>query len=75
MSSDAGTLARITNWEKMAENERKTTLRVITKRNAQRLAALKAKEAESADVAKDRVTTSDSNAQANSNDPVKHGEL
>ena len=69
----AGTLARITNWEKMAEHERKTTLRVITKRNAQRLAALKAKEAESRDAPKDQVTTSDI-TQPN-NGPVKHAEL
>ncbi|ODM22164.1 hypothetical protein SI65_03010 [Aspergillus cristatus] len=37
-----GTLSRIANWEGMAEIERKTTLRVLGKRNKQRLEALKA---------------------------------
>lgn len=41
-----GTLARISNWEQMTEVEKKTTLRVLGKRNKQRLDALKAKEAE-----------------------------
>jgi len=37
-----GTLSRIANWEHMAEIERKNTLRIIGKRNKQRLEALKA---------------------------------
>lgn len=37
-----GTLSRIANWEGMTEIERKTTLRVLGKRNKQRLEALKA---------------------------------
>jgi len=37
-----GTLSRIGNWEQMTEMERKTTLRVLGKRNKQRLEALKA---------------------------------
>lgn len=38
-----GTVARITNWAEMTEPERETTLRMVGKRNKQRLAALKAK--------------------------------
>ncbi|KAJ6085904.1 hypothetical protein N7486_010185 [Penicillium sp. IBT 16267x] len=41
-----GTLARIGNWEQMTDIERKNTLRILGKRNKQRLAALKAAEAE-----------------------------
>jgi hypothetical protein len=37
-----GTMSRISNWEQMAEIERKNTLRIIAKRNKQRLDALKA---------------------------------
>lgn len=37
-----GTLSRITNWENMTEFEQKNTLRIISKRNKERLAALKA---------------------------------
>lgn len=37
-----GTLARITNWEHMTEGEKQATLRVLGKRNKQRLEALKA---------------------------------
>ncbi len=47
-----GTVARITNWGEMTEPERETTLRIVGKRNKQRLAALKAKkdaETDSAD--------------------------
>lgn len=36
-----GTVSRVTNWGKMTEMERETTLRVLGKRNKQRLAALK----------------------------------
>ncbi|KAJ1446285.1 hypothetical protein M885DRAFT_547085 [Pelagophyceae sp. CCMP2097] len=36
-----GTVARITNWPEMTEAERERTLRIITKRNRQRLADLK----------------------------------
>lgn len=43
-----GTLSRISNWEKMADIERKNTLRIIGKRNQERLDVLKAKEAEKA---------------------------
>lgn len=41
-----GTLSRISNWEKMTELEQKNTLRIIGKRNKQRLEALKAREGE-----------------------------
>ncbi|KAJ3007252.1 hypothetical protein HKX48_009237, partial [Thoreauomyces humboldtii] len=41
-----GTLARITNWEKMSERERANTLRVLGKRNAARLERLKAEQVE-----------------------------
>lgn len=37
-----GTLSRIGNWEQMSDLEQKNTLRVLTKRNKQRLDALKA---------------------------------
>lgn len=36
-----GTMSRISNWDKMAEIERQNTLRIIGKRNQQRLAALR----------------------------------
>jgi hypothetical protein len=36
-----GTLSRIANWEHMAEIERKNTLRILGRRNKERLAALK----------------------------------
>lgn len=36
-----GTISRITNWDKMAEVEKKNTLRILQKRNKQRLDALK----------------------------------
>ena len=36
-----GTLSRITNWGNMAEIERINTLRIITKRNKERLEALR----------------------------------
>jgi hypothetical protein len=38
-----GTLCRISNWDKMAEIEKKNTLRIIGKRNQARLEALRAK--------------------------------
>jgi hypothetical protein len=41
-----GTLARISNWAGMTEMEQKATLRVIGKRNQERLAAIRAKEGE-----------------------------
>jgi hypothetical protein len=41
-----GTLSRISNWEKMTEMERKNTVRVIGKRNRERLAKLKVAEGE-----------------------------
>ena len=37
-----GSLARINNWHEMAQSEKDTTLRVIAKRNKQRLDILKA---------------------------------
>lgn len=37
-----GTLSRIGNWEQMTENEKKNTLRILGKRNKQRLEALEA---------------------------------
>lgn len=37
-----GTLSRISNWDKMTEIEKKNTLRVLGKRNQQRMDALKA---------------------------------
>ncbi|KAI5271249.1 hypothetical protein E4T47_05366 [Aureobasidium subglaciale] len=36
-----GTISRITNWDNMAEIEKKNTLRILQKRNKQRLEALK----------------------------------
>ncbi|KAJ5949710.1 hypothetical protein N7454_001294 [Penicillium verhagenii] len=41
-----GTLARIGNWDEMTEIERQNTLRILGKRNKQRLDVLKAAEAE-----------------------------
>lgn len=40
-----GTLSRIGNWEQMTEIERKNTLRVLGKRNKQRLEKLRTAEA------------------------------
>jgi len=37
-----GSLSRITNWQAMTESERATTMRVLTKRNMQRLEKLRA---------------------------------
>ncbi|KAL3418422.1 hypothetical protein PVAG01_10138 [Phlyctema vagabunda] len=39
-----GTLSRISNWDQMSEFEQKTTLRVLGKRNKERLDVLKAAE-------------------------------
>ncbi|KAK6008461.1 hypothetical protein QM012_000364 [Aureobasidium pullulans] len=36
-----GTISRITNWDRMADIEKKNTLRILQKRNKQRLDALK----------------------------------
>lgn len=41
-----GSLSRIGNWEQMTEIERKNTLRILGKRNKQRLEKLRAAEAE-----------------------------
>ena len=41
-----GTLARISNWQQMTDGEKEATLRIVGKRNKQRLEALKAKGAE-----------------------------
>lgn len=38
-----GTLARISNWQQMTDGEKEATLRIVGKRNKQRLEALKAK--------------------------------
>jgi len=38
-----GSLSRIANWENMTDDEKKRTFDKITKRNQQRLAALKQK--------------------------------
>ncbi|PWN97724.1 hypothetical protein FA09DRAFT_288059, partial [Tilletiopsis washingtonensis] len=39
-----GTLSRIGNWQELSSFEKATSKRLLTKRNAERLAALKAKE-------------------------------
>lgn len=39
-----GTLSRISNWDQMTEMEQKNALRVLGKRNKQRLEALRAQE-------------------------------
>lgn len=39
-----GSLSRIANWDRMAEIEKTNTLRIIGKRNKERLAALKGEE-------------------------------
>ena len=39
-----GTMSRISNWDKMADIEKENTLRIISKRNRERLDALKAKD-------------------------------
>lgn len=44
-----GTISRITNWDGMAEIEKKNTLRILQKRNKQRLDALKQANQESSD--------------------------
>ena len=43
-----GTLSRISNWDNMSEIEQKNTIRIIGKRNKQRLEALKLREDEGA---------------------------
>ncbi|KAL1977995.1 hypothetical protein VTN31DRAFT_854 [Thermomyces dupontii] len=40
-----GTVSRIANWDKMTEIEKRNTLRVLGKRNRERMEALKAKQA------------------------------
>lgn len=44
-----GTMSRISNWDKMTEIEKKNTVRIIGKRNKQRLEALKAAGVEAGD--------------------------
>jgi hypothetical protein len=44
-----GTISRITNWDAMAEIEKKNTLRILQKRNKQRLDALKQTNQESSE--------------------------
>ncbi|KAL4879794.1 hypothetical protein BJY04DRAFT_89615 [Aspergillus karnatakaensis] len=44
-----GTLSRIGNWAQMTELEKKNTLRVLGKRNKERMARLKAEQAEGAE--------------------------
>ncbi|ATY66751.1 fungal specific transcription [Cordyceps militaris] len=41
-----GTVARITNWKEMTEQERETTVRMVGRRNKQRLEALKKRKEE-----------------------------
>ncbi|KAI0880110.1 uncharacterized protein GGS22DRAFT_99903 [Annulohypoxylon maeteangense] len=41
--NEDGTMSRISNWGEMAEIERQNTLRILGRRNKQRLDALKAK--------------------------------
>jgi hypothetical protein len=36
-----GTTGRVANWAEMTENERQTTLKLLTRRNKQRLEVLK----------------------------------
>ncbi|PWN39877.1 hypothetical protein IE81DRAFT_272985, partial [Ceraceosorus guamensis] len=36
-----GSISRINNWEELSEAERATTLRLLAKRNAERVSALK----------------------------------
>ncbi|PMD12125.1 hypothetical protein NA56DRAFT_37459 [Hyaloscypha hepaticicola] len=40
-----GTMSRISNWDKMVDIEKKNTLRIIAKRNRERLDVLRAKDA------------------------------
>lgn len=35
-------MSRINNWQELSETERQTTLRLLAKRNAERISALKA---------------------------------
>lgn len=37
-----GSLSRVANWDSMPEDERERTMRIVAKRNAKRLEALKA---------------------------------
>lgn len=48
-----GTMSRISNWDKMAEIEKTATLRIIGKRNKQRLEALKQARAQAEGEAKE----------------------
>jgi predicted Fe-S protein YdhL (DUF1289 family) len=45
-----GSLSRIENWAEMSEMERKNTLRVLGKRNKQRLGELKGKAKEQSEL-------------------------
>lgn len=47
-----GTISRITNWDKMADIEKKNTLRILQKRNKERLDALKQANPETSDASK-----------------------
>lgn len=47
--NEDGTMSRISNWTEMAEIEKKNTLRILGKRNKQRLEALKKKMADTPD--------------------------
>lgn len=49
-----GTLARISNWAQMTEIERKNTLRILGKRNKERMAKLKAQAGEEQSKSKGR---------------------
>lgn len=43
-----GSLGRITNWDKMTDGERKSTLKILGKRNKERLKALEDRKQEPA---------------------------
>lgn len=45
-----GSLARVSNWKGMTATERETTLRILGKRNKQRLEALKAAEGQDGEI-------------------------
>ncbi|RYP39095.1 hypothetical protein DL767_002358 [Monosporascus sp. MG133] len=46
--NEDGTLSRIANWDKMADIERDNTLRILGRRNKERLAALRGRQQDGA---------------------------
>ncbi|RYP54218.1 hypothetical protein DL768_000997 [Monosporascus sp. mg162] len=46
--NEDGTLSRISNWDKMADIERENTLRILGRRNKERLAALRGRQQDEA---------------------------